>query len=155
MKRNSRLLDFSAAFLLALAHATAQDISPLQRLNDSLVSLSKKLTPSVVQVLSDGFQPVPGGAAPLPVHVMERACGSGVILSQDGYILTNAHVIEGSTRVQVQLSASQVQQGRSKQTGAVTLPAEVVGRDKETDLALLKVKAAGLPFLELADSDIV
>jgi serine protease Do len=154
MTRNSRLLDFSAIFFFAWAHATAQEVSPLQRLNDSLVSLSKRLTPAVVQVLSDGFQPVPGGA-PLPLHAMERACGSGVVLSQDGYIITNAHVIEGSSRVQVQLSAAQTQEGRSKQTGTVTLPAEVVGRDKETDLALLKVKAAGLPFLELADSDTV
>src|SRR5438046_1095349 len=113
MTRKFRLFDLALAIALSLARATAQDSAPLRRLNDSLVDLSRKLTPAVVLVLSDGFQPMGSGQASLPVHVWQRVSGSGVILSPDGYIITNAHVIEGSTQVQVQLSAGHSQQGKS------------------------------------------
>lgn len=153
---NRRLSILGLAIILASVPVLAQDMAPLRRLNDSLVDLSKKLTPSVVLVLSDGFQPMAGGASPVTVKVLQRASGSGVILSQDGYIITNAHVVEGSNRVQVQLSPTHTQQGKSIiQRPGPRLPAVVVGRDKETDLALLKVEAKGLPLLELGDSDAV
>jgi serine protease Do len=156
MIRKSRLFEWVTALVFVWAQASGQEVIPLHQLNDSLVELSRKLTPAVVLVLSEGFQPVRSEAAPFPVRVLQTVTGSGVILSQDGYIITNAHVVEGSTRVKVQLSASYTQQGKSVlQRAGPRLPAVVVGRDKETDLALLKVEAADLPFLELADSDAV
>jgi serine protease Do len=67
--------------------------------------------------------------------------GSGIILSADGYVLTNQHVIEQAGEIEVQLMDDR------------KFPAKVVGRDARTDLALLKVEASGLPMLPLGDSD--
>src|SRR2546423_15278973 len=69
-----------------------------------------------------------------------RSMGSGFIINANGYIVTNNHVVDGATQLQVKLS-----DGRE-------LPARVVGRDPKTDLALLKVEATGLPVIPLGDS---
>ena len=69
-----------------------------------------------------------------------RAGGSGFVLNANGFIVTNNHVVEGATDIQVKLD-----DGRE-------LPAKVVGRDAKTDLALLKVEATGLPVIPLGDS---
>jgi len=69
-----------------------------------------------------------------------RASGSGFVLSPDGYIVTNNHVVEEATEIQVKLA-----DGRE-------LAAKVVGRDPKTDVALLKVEATGLPVIPLGDS---
>jgi Do/DeqQ family serine protease len=72
---------------------------------------------------------------------IQRGLGSGVIVSADGHILTNHHVVDGAEDIRVELS-----DGR-------TLPAKVIGSDQPSDLAVLKVEAAGLPALPLGDSD--
>lgn len=69
------------------------------------------------------------------------ATGSGVILSSDGYIVTNNHVIEGAHDIEVVLNDKR------------TFTAQLVGRDPNTDLALLKVDATGLPTIEIGNSD--
>lgn len=74
-------------------------------------------------------------------EILQRGVGSGVIVSADGYILTNHHVIDGAEGIKVDLS-----DGR-------TLEAKVVGSDKPSDLAVLKINAANLPVLPLGDSD--
>jgi serine protease Do len=71
-----------------------------------------------------------------------KGIGSGFVIHRDGWILTNAHVIEGADRVEVDLG------------GGAKLPARVVGTDGESDVALLKVNAPHpLPFVPLGDSD--
>lgn len=72
-----------------------------------------------------------------------RGFGSGVLVKDDGTILTNHHVIEGADRINVEMT-----DGRS-------FDATVVGSDPPSDLAVLKVDAQGLPFLKLGDSDAV
>ncbi|HEX5708453.1 MAG TPA: DegQ family serine endoprotease [Pyrinomonadaceae bacterium] len=72
---------------------------------------------------------------------IERGLGSGVVVSADGYILTNHHVVDGSEDIRVELN-----DGR-------TFSAKVVGSDQPSDLAVLKVEANGLPVLSLGDSD--
>ena len=67
--------------------------------------------------------------------------GSGVIISQDGYILTNHHVIDGADQIKVDLNDDR------------TLDAKVVGSDPPSDLAVLKIDASNLPVLALGDSD--
>src|SRR2546426_23230 len=69
-----------------------------------------------------------------------RAVGSGFILSADGYIVTNNHVVDDATAIQVKLA-----DGRE-------LAAKVVGRDPKTDLSLLKVEATALPVIPVGDS---
>ena len=69
-----------------------------------------------------------------------RSLGSGFIISSDGYVLTNNHVVEGADEVMVKLSDRR------------ELDAKVVGTDKESDVALLKINATGLPTVPLGDS---
>jgi Do/DeqQ family serine protease len=70
-----------------------------------------------------------------------RGLGSGVIVSQDGYILTNHHVIENADQIRVETSDRRV------------LEAKLIGQDPQTDLAVLKVQASGLPIVPLGNSD--
>src|SRR5262245_6760714 len=71
----------------------------------------------------------------------QGALGSGVMVSPDGYILTNHHVVEGARQIDVEL------------TDGRTFKATVVGSDAPSDLAVLKVNAKSLPTLPLGDSD--
>ena len=69
-----------------------------------------------------------------------QGSGSGVIIRQDGYIVTNNHVVSGATKIEVTLNNK-------------TYEATVVGTDPATDVALIKIDASGLPTLQFADSD--
>ena len=71
----------------------------------------------------------------------KEATGSGVIISSDGYIVTNNHVVEGADELTVTLNDNR------------EISARIVGTDKQTDLALLKVNAKNLPTLPIGDSD--
>jgi putative serine protease PepD len=73
-----------------------------------------------------------------------QGTGSGFVVSSDGLIVTNAHVVDGATQVAVKIG-----------TGGEQLPAEIVGVDASQDLALLDVDGNDLPTLELGDSDAV
>ena len=86
----------------------------------------------------DFFFGYPGAA---PQQRERVGSGSGVIIREDGYIVTNNHVIEGATKIEVTLNNNQ------------TYPATLVGTDPATDVALLKVEASGLPFIPFGDSD--
>jgi len=84
-----------------------------------------------------------GGRQARPRTFKQRALGSGVIVSRDGYILTNYHVVDGADQIHVDLK-----DGR-------TLDAKLVGTDKPSDLALIKIGATDLKALSLGDSDAV
>jgi Do/DeqQ family serine protease len=73
--------------------------------------------------------------------LVEHALGSGVIVSADGHILTNHHVIDGADQISVDLSDRR------------SFEAKLIGSDAPSDLALLKISASGLPVLPLGDSD--
>ncbi len=77
-----------------------------------------------------------------------NSLGSGFIISPDGFIVTNNHVVEGADVIRVTLSTAANKKEK-------TLPAEVVGTDPETDLALLKIKASDLPYLKFGNSDVL
>jgi serine protease Do len=71
----------------------------------------------------------------------QRGLGSGVIVSQDGYILTNNHVVENATKIDVELSDRRIVEGH------------VVGTDPASDLAVVKISSNGLPVLPIGDSN--
>ena len=77
---------------------------------------------------------------PIPRKRFERGTGSGFIISSDGYVLTNAHVVQGSKRVKVILKNGQ------------TFTGKVVGTDKLTDIAAIKIDASNLPTVSLGKS---
>jgi serine protease Do len=88
------------------------------------------------QFFGDQFSQQPD----IPKHQRERGLGSGVVISSDGYILTNNHVVDGADDVTVSLSDKR------------EFPAKIIGTDPRTDIAVLKVDAKNLPTLTLGDS---
>ncbi len=123
-------------------------------------AMLKRVLPAVVNISSSKVvkqtaQEVPEGVDPffrqffgndfgqkfsVPQDRREKALGSGVIISPEGYILTNNHVVEGATEVTVTL--------RDKRE----MKARVVGTDPRTDVAVLKIDGSNFPVLTLADS---
>jgi len=78
-----------------------------------------------------------------PKQRIQQSSGSGVIISKDGYIATNNHVINGASKIEVVLNDKR------------TYTAELVGADPQTDVALLKIKETDLPYLSYGNSDLV
>ncbi len=125
----------------------------------SYAPIVKKVAPGVVKIVTattiknDAAQ-MPGMNDPFwrqffgnqmgrmnPGRQIEHGVGSGVIVSADGYILTNNHVVDGASEVQVTL-----QDGRE-------MTAKVVGRDPKSDIAVVKIDAKDLPVVPMADSE--
>jgi serine protease Do len=137
------------------------DESPLQReqgLKSSYSPIVDRVAPSVVKVFVTASVPETQLSLPdldffrrffgegqlnpsHPEYQLEHALGSGVIVSADGYILTNNHVVKNAKEIRVALN-----DGRD-------FVGNVVGTDPQTDIALLKTPAENLPALTLADSD--
>jgi len=82
---------------------------------------------------------MPQNPGQTPHEFSTRSLGSGFIISADGYILTNAHVVDGADEITVRL------------TDKREFKAKVIGADKRTDVALIKIDAAGLPVVKLGD----
>jgi serine protease Do len=131
------------------AHPETPD--SLLHLNAALEALASRVTQGVVQILVTGYGPVEdSGRTDTALIARQRAIGSGVIVDPHGYIMTNAHVIEGAQRIRVVLpvpgSESQLLEPEGKRR---ILEAKLVGVDQDSDLALLKVTARDLPALPL------
>ncbi|MDQ2898541.1 MAG: trypsin-like peptidase domain-containing protein [Acidobacteriota bacterium] len=130
----------------------------LHALSSALEALSTRVSHAVVQVFSTGYLMEENGEQTRSGLVSkQRGSGSGVILTDDGYIVTNGHVVQGSQRVQVQLAYSLNDRARPhasivRERGKV-FTAKVVGIDRESDIAVLKIEQTGLPHLDLGDSD--
>ena len=159
-RRNSiySLLAIAVFFGLLVSELSTQKTrrgatANLAQLSAGFEALSDKVSPATVQVLVMGY--TASGKSDSNVFSRQRSTGSGVILDSKGYIVTNAHVVEGARRVQVVLSGqAQPSQGQSilSARGKI-LGAQIVGVDRETDLAVLKVQARNLPSLTLGNSD--
>lgn len=123
----------------------------------SYADIVSRVSPAVITVHSESrvrapqqypfmndplFRQFFGDRVPQQIPEQRRSgLGSGVIISTDGYILTNHHVIDGAEQIKVDLNDNR------------TLDARVVGSDPPSDLAVLKVDATNLPVLALGDSD--
>src|SRR5437773_11059772 len=136
----------------ALNFAPVPDTLP----QNSYADLVAKVAPAVITIRADKrvrnpqqpffddpfFRGLFGNRAPQqPQESLERALGSGVIVSTDGYVLTNHHVIDGAQDIKVDMN-----DGR-------TLDAKLVGSDPLSDLAVLKISGTGLSYLTPGDSD--
>ncbi len=146
-----------------LTAATPETLAAPAARPGSLAALTKRLSPSVVNIkvvkvekvgleqpqleIPEGpfgdmfkkfFQEMPR----MPKNYRAQGAGSGVIISQDGYVLTNNHVVEGAKEVTVTLADQK------------EYKAKVVGRDPKTDLAVLKIKSSGsFPAVAMGNSD--
>ena len=135
-------------FNLSLAHAFNGP--------DTFADLAEQVSPSVVNIsttgiIEQGGQEMPSiedffnfpfkMPSPEPSERKFSSLGSGFVISEDGYIVTNNHVVENASDIRVTF------------TDGLKLEAELIAFDTETDLALLKVNGEGLPHLEFGDSD--
>lgn len=119
--------------------------SSLEQLSASLQAVAKQVEPAVVQICNSAYAIEAGSGIGLGTVVAQRSSGSGILVSPDGFILTNAHVVQGARRLWVRLNREVVVSNHLQD-------ATLVGMDQLTDLAVIKIKASGLPFLKFADS---
>jgi serine protease Do len=103
--------------------------------------IKQNIPPSVMDPFFRQFFDMPYGRM-MPRERVERSLGSGVIVTKDGYIVTNNHVVDGADEVKVTIPGS---------TREYT--AKIVGTDPKTDIAVIKIDAENLPVIKLGDSD--
>jgi serine protease Do len=125
----------------------------LRQMNSALEELAARVSSAVVQIQTTGYGPLSGGdgdRSRTALIVRQHAVGSGVIVDADGYIMTNAHVVEGAQRIRVALPMSSTGSATNIPVGRRQLfDAKVLGVHKESDLALLKIEQSNLPTLSL------
>ena len=127
-------------------------LSGLAGLDAELQALATRVSPSVVQVLVKSYVSAKAAGAPL-LLATQRSSGSGVVVDGDGYIVTNAHVVLGAREIEVMLQPRPEGPGGSVlKRAARPLPARLIGLDRETDLALIKVDATGLSPAKLGET---
>ncbi|HEY5330612.1 MAG TPA: Do family serine endopeptidase [Acidobacteriaceae bacterium] len=139
-----------------------QSVSSLVSLDQAVEAVAARVTPAVVNVavtsrgneaeansedqqsqlqgMPPGFAQFFGGQQQPQQPQIEHGIGSGIIISPDGYIVTNNHVIDGAMNIKVTLNDRRI------------MNAKLIGRDKLTDLAVIKVDATGLPSIPWGDS---
>lgn len=126
-----------------------KDVQVLTALDAEYTRLVHAVTPSVVSITTSRRVQNPTSVDPLEFFFRRRSTtpqdqvqlGSGVIVSQEGHILTNHHVVANMDKIQVQLTDGRV------------VPAQLIGTDEQTDIAVLKISADKIEPLRLGDSD--
>src|SRR5258707_11064212 len=129
------------------ARDSASRTGLLRQFSNSLEDLSR-VSPAVVQIQASGLEPVEGKSGGALI-VQQRSIASGVIVDADGYIVTNAHVLEGAQQIRVVLPMPTVESPLQIPPVAKQqiLDAKLIGTHRETDLALLKVEGHNFPTL--------
>ena len=138
---------------LAVAQAGAVPTDPLHVFSQSVQQLTAKVTKSVVQIVATGYGfSSDKQSTDTALFEPQEAIGAGVILTPDGYIVTNAHVVQGARKIRVRLPGLEAP-GTDESLPHGPMNAKLVGIDRQSDLAVLKIDGQNLPALELADSD--
>ncbi|HEX2204248.1 MAG TPA: trypsin-like peptidase domain-containing protein [Longimicrobium sp.] len=149
----------AATILQATAPApTRQDVQPVADLSQAFISIAESVTPAVVAIETERRASARrgrgGGQIPEELREMfpfripdemrnmpQESRGSGFIISEDGYIVTNNHVVEGADQIHVVLQDNR------------NLSARLIGRDPNTDIAVIKVEGNRLPTVRMGRSD--
>ncbi len=176
-KRSAGKLIIATVFILLMLGSVSYgedqaSITALRQMGKAFTSIAEKTSPAVVGIKADKvytqqgsempywffedpffndeffdrFFGKPGGRQqqqPREKKVVQPVQGSGFIISDDGYILTNNHLVGDAENVRVQLNDER------------EFKAKVIGTDPESDVALIKIEDGNLPYLELADSDVL
>ena len=135
-------------------HSSDNSVDSLQQLSTSLEVLSKRVSLSVVQVFSIGYN-LDTDRDRRNTDLLSRGLtsGSGIIIASDGWIVTNAHVVQGARRIQVRLDQrAAISAARNGGSHHALFEAKLQMADRDSDLAVLKIDATDLPTLELSDS---
>jgi serine protease Do len=141
-------LALAALLVFQIAAAQSSKIDSLTDFSRSIRSLTQKVSPAVVQIVVSGYGSLEDNdSTQASALTRQRSTGSGVVVDSDGYIVTNAHVVRGAVKVRVLIAAA-----KRADSGA-PLDAKIIGIDRGTDLALIKVDRADLPVLPFGDSD--
>ena len=122
----------SSSVNIKQASANSTSTTSNAALSGTTSEIVKKTADSVVEIATESV--VTGG-------YVQQGAGSGVIISEDGYIITNYHVIEGAENITVTL-----------RDGATSYKAKIIGSDEDNDIALLKVDATGLSAATMGNS---
>lgn len=141
------LPDFSDS--TEVSPSNEQPVQTLKDFNDAIVNVAEQAIPTVVTIRVTQTVQVPtnplsrffGDPRGEPQERLRRGLGSGVIVSSDGYILTNNHVVENADELEVSLENGDTYDG------------EVVGTDPQTDIAVVKIDAQNLNALKIGDSE--
>jgi serine protease Do len=150
LKVKAMLSILSVLFAVQKMHAEAQSQdkkASLIEFSDQLRDLTERISKSVVQVVATGYGINDQSQTGTSVLIRQRSSGSGVIVSTDGLILTNAHVVDGARHITVQLN------GGAQRT--TSRDARLIGLDRNLDIALLSIPAEGLTPLEFTNSDVI
>jgi len=157
----TRVLPLLAFLLLAVPAAAQRNPVPrvpsldsLDSMNQAVDALTRKVWPSVVQIMVTGYGAREDATRSEVTAVVtrQRSMGSGFVIDAEGYVMTNAHVVSGAQRVQVVLPPLNADGSLASALSqkSTVLPAQIVGVTTEIDLALLKVEGLKAPALALA-----
>jgi serine protease Do len=148
-----RLSLLAVAFSFTLIPAAGQTAPRrLRELSTQFEQLAERVDPAVVQIVTRGLAPSEENGNVR----LQRGGGSGFLVDPSGYIVTNAHVVGTSREIQVLVPQpaddSMPRRSVIKPNGKL-VPARVLGTDRETDLAILKIEESNLPFLQFGESE--
>lgn len=148
--RVSEAQQLRPVLLNTVAQPSIPAAQPAADLGDAFVAVVEAVRPAVVFIRSESAPQATRRGSPFdnffrdpinPDPRPRRGQGSGFIISEDGYIITNNHVVENATRLTVRLLDRR------------SFEAEIIGRDPNTDVAIIKIDADGLPAVSLGNSD--